>query len=239
MIKRHLALAICIGCLTTVLAAPYAYAQERYPILAPCTRDDPRYAALFFNTEHFDDWAEKYHEAVDEVVEEYLEPPGDIQCDEDILLPIDGATSAMGAMAQKLPPWQDPTDRAKLKRSDVGIVLLEHLRLYECALSEHYYYLPVDVIQEKFLDFSGGTFPLPKFVPGFDLLELIAEMERRREIIRNEIVIARPTLERALLLLNALTRLMPLDAELQCLQRPHPEIPPSSLPAFCQTYAPH
>lgn len=197
-------------------AAPPA--GKPYPILAPCTRYDDRYASMFFKTEKFDDWPDVYHERVGEVIEEYLEPPETIQCYDQILIPL-GPTSALGQLASELAPWQDPADRAKLDRNDVGIVLLEFLRMYECALVDHNYYLPMDVITERFEEEAGGTTPLPTVIEDFTFDALLKEMGRRRKIITEEVVTSRAALQRVLMVISGVTRLSPIDAELECLQR--------------------
>lgn len=146
-----------------------------------------------------------------------MQPPEEIACLEENILPLD-SSSALGVIAQSLPPWQDPNDFARLDRNDVGIVLLEFLRVYECALVDHNYYLVLDVIEERFREEAGGG-PLPRVVPSFDYQELIVEMERRRKIILQEMTVARPALERALQIITSIARLSPLDAEMHCLQR--------------------
>ena len=188
-----------------------------YPILESCTRADAQYAGLFFNNEDFDDWPEKYHEAVDAVIEEYLDPPQTIECLDPNILPINQFTSIY-ALAAVLPPWQDPVDLAELDRNDVGIVLLEFLRVYECALADHNFFLPMDVIQERFEDEAAGG-PLPFIIANFRFEDLLKEMGRRRRVIEEEIATARPTLERALVIVSSVIRFSFLDAELECLQR--------------------
>ena len=188
-----------------------------YPILESCSRSDAQYASLYFNTEDFYDWPEKYHEAVNAVIEEYLEPPQTIDCLNYDILPLSNF-STLGAMAAALPPWQDPTDLAELDRNDIGIVLLEFLRVYECAMTDHNFFLPMDVIQERFEDEAAGG-PLPFIIANFRFEDLLKEMGKRRRVIVEEIATARPTLERALVIVSSVIRLSFLDAELECLQR--------------------
>jgi len=157
-------LGLAVGIRGHSLAAPPQ--GKPYPILEPCTRYEPLYSSLFFKNEKFDDWPEKYHEKVREVIEEYMQPPETIECLEPNILPLE-SNSALGDIALSLPPWQDPNDFAKLDRNDVGIVLLEFLRVYECALVDHNYYLVLDVIEERFKDEAGGG-PIPAIVPSFD-----------------------------------------------------------------------
>jgi hypothetical protein len=190
-----------------------------YPILESCTRDDAQYATMFFKTEDFVDWPAKYHTRVNEIIEEYLKPPEIIACLNPVLIPL-AASSKLYALASELPPWQDPTDLAQLDRNDYGIVLLEYLRIYECALFDHNFgpYLVMEIIQERYEDEAGGG-PLPLIIDDFLFEDLKKEIRFRRRLIEQEIATARPALERALIVISSLTRLSPLDAELECLQR--------------------
>ena len=208
--------ALLISTLPTAKAAPEP--GKRYPILAPCTRYEDRYTdvAAFLNID-FADWDDIYHEQVNAAIEEYLKPPGKIKCTEDNLLPV-VTGSAIGRIARSLPPWAEPDDFAKLKQADISSVLLEYLRVYECAMTEHNFYLPIDIITERFEAAAVGGVPV-RIIPGFSLMTLAAEMAARRIKMSEEIAISRKTLERSLMIISGIGRLGPIDAELQCLQR--------------------
>lgn len=206
---------ISVGLSKTSHAAPDPW--KPYPILESCTRADQQYASMFFNIYRIDDWAQAYHERVDGIIEEYLKPPEKIDCLNPVILPLN-PVSALSSLASELPPWQNPAELANLDRNDYGIVLLEYLRLYECAMADHNLFLPMDVIRERFEDDAGGG-PLATYINGFVFESLLKEMKRRQRIIVEEVATARPTLERALLIVTGFTRLSPIDAELECLQR--------------------
>jgi len=205
------------GSKDTSFAAPDPW--KPYPILESCTRDDAQYATMFFNTNAFIDWPEKYHTAVNEIIEEYLQPPTSIACFNQVLIPLD-ASSKLAALASTLPPWQDPGDLAMLDRNDYGIVLLEFLRIYECALFDQNFhpYLVMDIIREKFEAAAGGG-PMSFVLEDFVFEDLEREIIYRKRIIEQELATARPALERALVVVSSLTRLSPIDVELECLQR--------------------
>ncbi|MDA1208757.1 MAG: hypothetical protein O2904_01850 [bacterium] len=208
--------ALLISAIPTVKAAPEV--GQRYPILAPCSRYEDRYTdvADFLNMQ-FEDWDDIYHEQISAAIEEYIKPAEEIKCTQDNLLPV-SAGSAIGRIARSLPPWAEPDEFAKLKRTDIGSVLLEYLRTYECAMTDHNFFLPIDIITQKFEEAAGGGPPL-QFIRGFSLMSVAAEMGARRIKMMEEFAISRPSLERSLMVVSGIGRLGPIDAELQCLQR--------------------
>jgi len=191
---------------------------KTYPILESCSRNDEEYKNFYFNTEDFEDWPDSYHDMVDDVIDEYINPEPDeaIECIDGELMPL-GADSKLLEMAEMLPPWQDSDDLDKLDRNDIGIVLLEFLRVYECALVEHSFFLPIDIAQEHFDELALA--PDPSVIADLLFGDLVSEIAFHSDIISKEIATARPTLERALAIVSSLTRLGPLSAELECLQR--------------------
>ena len=176
--------------------------------LGSCAPNDDRYVQLFFRNLPFEDWPDAYHSIVNQIVEEYLNPTTDIQCDSTELLSPD-PDSALFENASKLPPWDTPQEQSGLTRNDVGFVLLELLRVYECALEDRENFVTLYVKEE--LD------PSERDSYTYGKEKAIAQVQR--SVIDRELKIARPSLERALLILASSTRLGPLDAELQCLQR--------------------
>lgn len=182
---------------------------EEHPILAPCTRFDDRYDALDFNSKDIDKWPDIYHDQVDRIIEEYLQPR-ELQCDADDYETFLPPGTELKKLAELLPTWNDP--EVPLSEYDISRVLLEYLRIYECALMEFGEYLPYDTTLEERTDpnahFTDIFFP-----------ELAVESFKRSAIIRKERTIARKTLHRVLTLLGNLGRLRPLEAELECTQR--------------------
>ena len=178
-------------------------------VLAPCTPGDARYASLSFKGGSVDSWVEQYHEQVNSVVEEYSKPAQNIACTEDKLLPVTTG-DALYDLAKKLPPWSTAEKLEDLRKNDVGFVLLEFLRVYECALLDRGNFTRLYVQNEY--ENSGTDRELRVYDQ-----ELKTRAER--ETIEQELRIARPTLEKALQIVTGDMRLATLDAELQCLQR--------------------
>lgn len=120
---------------------------EEPPILAPCSRFEEAYEDLGYLDKPLEKWADIYHESVSKVISESLEKP-EIQCTgsdyESLLRP----GPELRRLAEKLPPWKD-TD-VPVTRFDLARVLLENLRIYECALIEYDEFLLYDTTVEKF-----------------------------------------------------------------------------------------
>ncbi|MBT4119802.1 MAG: hypothetical protein HOG89_03870 [Candidatus Peribacter sp.] len=180
---------------------------DEHPILAPCTRFDDRYQNLLFRDTYIEEWPEIYHDQVDRVVQEYLQPR-ELKCDAEdyeTFLPPGGELLSLAA---GLPTWNDPD--VPLSEYDISRVLLEYLRVYECALMEFDEYLVYDTAVEQFSK------------PGITKMFFSGLMEQfldRSAIINEERVVARVTLHRVLTLIGNFGRLRPLEAELECTQR--------------------
>ena len=180
---------------------------DEHPILAPCSRHDDRYGELEFIFEFVEDWPDTYHEQVDKVIEEYLEPQ-EYVCDAESFEELLPPGEELRALADKMPTWQDPD--MPLSSYDIGWVLLEYLRMYECALMEFADAESFDTTLEEFRkpDVTDLFYPdiePPSFV--------------NAAVINEERTIARKTLHRVLTLIGNFGRLRPLEAELECAQR--------------------
>lgn len=176
--------------------------------LAACAPTDERYAELFFRNMPFNEWPDEYHKLVNEVIEEYSRPPETIACQSEVLLPAD-TDSSMYRLAGQLPPWNSEEELADLTRADVGFVLLEFLRIYECALKDRENFIYVYVESDHRRQQSH--------VQTYEERNVIARSEQA--LLETELKTARPTLEKALQVVTGHNRLSQLDAELQCLQR--------------------
>ena len=109
-------------------------------------------------------------------------------------------------LAALLPPWKESSRLAHLSEMDIGPVLLEYLRTYECSLSERDNLLFIIVPREHGTDsMERGLYQ-----------DTVAEQS---ELITHERSIARATLDRTLLILGGLDRLTPLGADIECLKR--------------------
>lgn len=186
--------------------------RTEHPILAPCSRFDTRYAGLQFAEKPMEEWPELYHDTVNDVVEEYLKP-ATVSCDADDYEGLQRAEkdSNLYKLATNLPTWADKN--VPLGRLDTPRVLLEYLRIYECALTEFDEFLMHDTWLEEY-DEQGDAGFLQFF-----LSDLMRSAFGRAEIINQERAVARTSLNRTLTIMGAFDRLAPLDAELECMQR--------------------
>jgi len=180
---------------------------EEHPILAPCTRFDDRYDALGFNALFIKLWPEIYHEQVDKVIEEYLNPR-ELQCDADDYETFLPPGPELFNLAIKLPTWKYAD--VPLSEYDISRVLLEYLRVYECALMEFSEFITYDSALEEVSK--------PGYIEMF-LPVLMEESMERSAIINEERAVARMALHRVLTILGNFGRLRPLEAELECTQR--------------------
>lgn len=218
--KQHWYIAIFAIAVASALTVQQHYFQastlrlDPNVIRASCTPIDQRYANLFFGDLKIENWPDEYHNTVEKILEEYSQPPKKIQCLEQQLFPVENTT--LYELAAKLPPWQNGDALADLQRNDVGFVLLEFLRIYECAMLDRKNFTTLYVQNRYATDQDEGV------VPANQDLRLGVQNTRaqaERKIIEEELAVARPTMEKALALIAGNNRLSVLDAELQCLQR--------------------
>jgi hypothetical protein len=158
-------------------------------------------------------WSREYHKRVHDVIDAHFAPAGsDLQCE---VQPIRYASTTLKGLAEFLSPWNEDGG-GSLKESDMGSVLLEHLRSYECALRLRWFLLPTFVAEEMGntdtpTDSSGfGSFAVPKFL-------VMYTGEQR--FIQTELVLARRALHRTLTAIVGHDRLTPLDGTTECLAR--------------------
>ena len=197
-------------------------APDQYPILAPCSRFDEAYEDLGYLDKPIEEWKKAYHDAVSEVVAESLEQPK-IECtatDYDSLLQ---PGTKLEELAKKLPPWQkqddDDANEVSITRFDISRVLLEHLRVYECALSEYYEFRYYDTAAEEFRKEEEETGSERINFFDYFISDLVKDTNERSAFIIKEKTIARTALHRTLTILGTMDRLLPLQAELECMQR--------------------
>jgi len=202
-------------------------------------------------------WTKQYHETVSGVVDEVFGgTPGPPICTApsyEGLLPL-SASPQLGELASSLPSWNsltwqvppagtdpgdfdaDPdlmnTNASSLSQLDVGTVLLEYLRMYECALVERSLFLIKDTYnQEQNRDKRMDDLKIE--ISDDALKSLLIFLKRRplnwamyvnfvsgdRQIILSELTQARRSLNRTLTFLAGFNRMRPIDIELKCLQQ--------------------
>lgn len=206
-----------ITLLLTCMTGQSAYAQTTtqnlpYPVLGPCSRDT-NLGNVDFIQKPFKEWAETYHKTVDDVIEEHMGPT-ELKCEGQSYQELLQPGPKLSQLAHSLPPWQDTQNRQKLQQSDVGLVLLEYLRVYECSLMEYSFFQAPEIVREEFRSQNPATMVL-----NFFHADLVKQLFERSAIIVNETKTARKTLYKVLDLLSSYDRLRPMEAELECLQR--------------------
>lgn len=183
-------------------------------ILPACTADATLFALL-----PFDKWGLIYHELTDAAISAHLnsftkqgsDSPffSNLQCSAPDSAGLLQPSGPLFLIATKLPPWRDPKNLARLSEQDFGVVLLEFLRIYECALKIHRDFLDINIVNDN---------ALRSLLP-FDLGQFGAEHKRRKQIIETELLIARSALERILMTTGSLDRLWPFLLDLECIER--------------------
>tara|TARA_Y100000310_G_C20565110_1_gene755097 strand:- start:74 stop:865 length:792 start_codon:yes stop_codon:yes gene_type:complete len=183
------------------------------PILAPCSRHEDRYDSLGYKEATLETWPKTYHERVDKIINEYLAPL-DLACDAENYESLLKAGPKLTSLARSLPSWSNPG--VVVSRFDTSRVLLENLRIYECAMMEYENFLALDTTEEVSAEEFGDE-PAPRFWD-FKFSDLTKESGKRLEVIVKERIVARETLHRTLSLVGAYERLKPMEAELGCMQ---------------------
>ncbi len=184
--------------------------------LPPCTA-----VGSEFETLPFDEWARTYHDTVGKIIEAHLNDLRDasakeLQCSAEDYASLSKPTDELRTLAETLPPWKEQKQLDALSEAELGPVLLEYLRIFECSLNERRQSLPVILVQEGAVSGSllnGGTADDTERSPYND------EMKRQTQSIDHQLSIARVTLERTLLIVGGEDRLRPLSLDIECLKR--------------------
>jgi len=183
------------------------------------------------NTVHV--WSSLYHDAVEEAIEQHLGHKP--RTKSKWLAPTRGLVGgSSNSKASELAPKCDAEDVEKFlpappaitsiagkltgvpaeSSMDTGIVLLEFLRAYECALVERFIFLPIEA-KKELEEFGSQIRGMQKTTIPDVGKQMVQEMRQ----IQEEMSIARRTLNRTLTFIGSIDRLRPLSAELECLQR--------------------
>lgn|GEM_PF-2319790 len=174
-------------------------------------------------TDSVDLWRRQYHETVATIISEFSneslrqEESAEINClgeeDHEMFPP----TDLLLELAAKLPPWKEESAREKLSIYDTWTVLLEFLRLYECTLTERYFYLYSDVIRERALLAEEEGKELTRH-------QITVEDADQKRKIQMELDTARLTLERVIALHLDRAKLHAINGEIECLERASKDI---------------
>ena len=189
--------------------------KDSYPVLGKCSGKEEQQLYQVFgistpSPDTIDIWSRRYREEVSKIIGEYLEEEDKINCLEEAIDHLPGsAGGGVQSLAAKLPPWKEAEDLAMLARIDTGVVLLELLRTYECALVERYFFL--------FTDAASDLFTIGD--PEIWWWEVFQEFGKQRRKIEKELAIARPTLNRTLSIANTSGGLRILRRNVECVKR--------------------
>ena len=96
---------------------------------------------------------------------------------------------------------------------DVGPVLLEYLRTYECALNERKNFIGIIVPKENASN-AGQNVSV-----SMDRILYNDTTDEQRSTIDHELAVSRATLNRTLTIIGGEDRLRPLSLDIECLKR--------------------
>lgn len=173
--------------------------------LASCTG-----VGSMFEKIPFDDWAKDYHSTVAQVVEAHMDSLNNtaklpLTCTAPDYASMVRPTGPLHDLAAELSPWKDDAQKLQaLSETEIGPVLDEYLRVYECALNERKNFLQIRVQQSQ----NGGN----------DYSNSI-EVARQSAIIDHQLALARMALDRTLQIVGGADRLRPLALDIECLKR--------------------
>jgi hypothetical protein len=168
----------------------------------------------------YKDWEDIYHKTVSRIVSAHIRVSDELrplQCDAEDFKSMFTPSPQLVALASKLPPWDFEKNKSQLgllSEADMGSVLLEFLREYECVLKDNIPYVR-QMIQREIEEEAKKNKEEAKI--GFEPLE-VRVLERKIDM-RDELNTARKSLERTLAFVNGIDRLRPLSLELICIQR--------------------
>lgn len=173
-----------------------------------------------FGSSRLETMQSAYHGTVSQVVDAHVNQLVDIttlplMCTANDYRGLLQPSGALRDLAYLLPEW-GPSRINDLSEADLGPVLLEYLRVYECSLLQRSQFLNVFIVREQA---ETRTLPDGTEIQVMPQADLTAEQEKQRKLIDHEIETARPTLERTIAFLGGIDRLRPLSAELECLKR--------------------
>lgn len=171
---------------------------------APCSIKDGPFADV-----DFDRWPQTYHGTVSAVIDAHLDKlrnpsTASITCTADDYPAMVAGSGPLQSLASRLAPWKN---RAA-SELELGPVLQEYLRTYECALQEKRYFLPTS--RQSSSSSQGPELGYGRFV---------SEEQDDASVISRELASARPLLERTLSIVGGMDRLQPLSLDIECIRR--------------------
>jgi hypothetical protein len=182
--------------------------------LAACTG-----TGSMFETLPFSKWPDTYHKTVADVIDAHENTLRDtnieeLQCTAPDYPSIVKPTLYLKNLAKTLAPWKDTKKLNSLSEMDIGPVLLEYVRIYECALAERKNYLSILVPREFASSASAAN-----TTKTMDRISYNEAVDTQSRTIDHELAISRLTLNRTMLIVGGEDRLRPLSLDIECLKR--------------------
>lgn len=251
---------LLVGCSSTsgeqeAFSVWQGLSQEPLP---PCTASGSIFAETFMDSLGtpyrlpFEEWADNFHTVVAGVVQAHIDNVqgkgsgffSRLVCSAPDFKAMMAPSGELWNLAASLPHWAEFPERlATLSEADIGGVLLEFLRVYECSMQEHLEFLPIQIeplqgycalgsstgdpcvstrkgacsgtyFNTKEECIDAGFEPKPLNYP-----ELSENMEYRKRRIFEEMLVARTALEQTFALIGGMGNVRPLALELICLER--------------------
>lgn len=204
------------------MAAPTVpHPEKGNPLLAPCTIYSQLLQQLPFKSDNFERWPEEYKQTVQGIVEEHFSfLQSAPQCTSASLLQPQGQ---LQSLASRLPTWNGSRGKTpQLKQTDIGLVLLEFLNVYECAIQERFYFLTRDawetVYNKENESSSPSVFGASSSSKNATYGLVLEEMFNEMPVLEKELLSARDILNRTLAVIGGMNRLVALQKELQCIE---------------------
>jgi len=202
--------------------APASQAANDQPLLGSCSGStvifpndvsifDPGYLVdsdgAFRPTGKLDAWRQRYDSNINDIIKAHTEDRA-IQCTE---IARESPSGFLRSVAKDLAPWSTPERLDALSEEDMGAVLIEQLRVYQCRIREQLLFRTVRTDLET-LKRQGTLTKLSIGTEWMAYSEQTAWAER-------EFVESSKALLRTLKFLEGANRLRPLDDSLECLAR--------------------
>jgi hypothetical protein len=159
-------------------------------------------------------WRTTFRKTMEDLLEQHRRqmtaPP---MCDGNIRTP---PSDTLKKIASKLSPWKDDGNMEELGEEDMAAVALSYTSAYECALKER----STTIFSSKYFAHpsNGGESNASSSVSGLPVNVFADDVQSEKRVIEQELLIARPTVHRALTLVAGQGRTQPLMNSLRCLE---------------------
>lgn len=174
----------------------------------------------------YEDWALVYNSTVEDIVSSVEQAQRSPVCS---MGRAGGVPTSLKTLAGMLAPWKQPPNAPNgapakntaldlLRREDVGSVLIEYLRTYQCSLQERGFFLATRAVQEM-KDQASSASSAPADLSQVPANSYGEELVREQQFIRRELLLQPLILERTLSFVANETRFTPLAENMTCLER--------------------